>query len=67
VRRVGFCQRNADAAGGGDKIVSVAIARPTDDVVLTTARGQCIRFLIGEEVRLFKGRDSDGVRGTALK
>jgi len=51
----------------GDKIVSVAIARPTDDVVLTTSRGQCIRFLIGEEVRLFKGRDSDGVRGIRLE
>ncbi len=52
---------------GGDRIVSVAIARPTDNVLLTTARGQCIRFLIGEEVRLFKGRDSDGVRGIRLE
>ncbi len=51
----------------GDRIVSVAIARPDDDVVLTTAQGQCIRFLIGEEVRLFKGRDSDGVRGIRLE
>ncbi len=51
----------------GDKIVAVAIARPTDDVVLTTAQGQCIRFLIGDEVRLFKGRDSDGVRGIRLE
>jgi DNA gyrase subunit A len=53
--------------GGGDRIVSVAIARPEDDVLLTTAHGQCIRFLIGEEVRLFKGRDSDGVRGIRLE
>ena len=51
----------------GDRIVSVAIARPDDDVLLTTAQGQCIRFLIGEEVRLFKGRDSDGVRGIRLE
>jgi len=51
----------------GDKIVQVAIARTNDDVLLTTARGQCIRFLIGEEVRLFKGRDSDGVRGIRLE
>ena len=50
----------------GDRIVSVAIARPDQDVQLTTAEGQCIRFLIGEEVRLFKGRDSDGVRGIRL-
>jgi len=51
----------------GDRIVSVAIARPEDDVLLTTAQGQCIRFLIGDEVRLFKGRDSDGVRGIRME
>ncbi len=51
----------------GDSIVSVAIASPADDVLLTTANGQCIRFLIGEEVRMFKGRDSDGVRGIRLE
>jgi DNA gyrase subunit A len=51
----------------GDRIVQVAIARPDQDVLLTTAEGQCIRFLIGEEVRLFKGRDSDGVRGIRLE
>ena len=51
----------------GDQIVSVAVASPQDDVLLTTAQGQCIRFLIGEEVRMFKGRDSDGVRGIRLE
>ena len=58
---------DGDWGNGGDRIVSVAIARPDDDVLLTTAQGQCIRFLIGEEVRLFKGRDSDGVRGIRLE
>jgi DNA gyrase subunit A len=53
--------------GEGDRIVSVAIASPEDDVLLTTAHGQCIRFLIKDEVRLFKGRDSDGVRGIKLE
>ncbi len=51
----------------GDSIVQVAIAKPEQDVLLTTAHGQCIRFLIGEEVRLFKGRDSSGVRGIRLE
>jgi DNA gyrase subunit A len=51
----------------GDQIVDVKIASPDDDVLLTTARGQCIRFLIRDEVRLFKGRDSDGVRGIRLE
>ncbi len=58
---------DAEWGSGGDRIVSVAIASPGADVLLTTAQGQCIRFLIGEEVRLFKGRDSDGVRGIRLE
>ena len=36
-------------------------------MLLTTAQGQCIRFLIKDGVRLFKGRDSDGVRGIKLE
>jgi DNA gyrase subunit A len=51
--------------GDGDEIVRVAICRPSDDVLLTTTQGQCIRFPV-EDVRLFKGRDSDGVRGIRL-
>jgi DNA gyrase subunit A len=51
----------------GDRIVGVAVASPDEDVLLTTARGQCIRFQIKEGVRLFKGRDSDGVRGIRLE
>jgi DNA gyrase subunit A len=50
----------------GDRIVQVAIAKPDQDVLLTSADGQCIRFLIGDEIRLFKGRDSTGVRGIKL-
>ena len=34
-------------------------------MLLTTAQGQCIRFAV-DEVRVFKGRDSTGVRGIAL-
>ncbi len=49
----------------GDRIIDVAICRPTDDVQLTTADGQAIRFCC-DDVRLFKGRDSDGVRGVRL-
>ena len=53
-------------ADGGDQIVSVEICSPEDDVLLTTAQGRCIRFLIKDEVRQFKGRDSMGVRGIRL-
>jgi DNA gyrase subunit A len=49
----------------GDRIVRVAICAPTDNVLLTTADGRCIRFPV-EDVRVFKGRDSTGVRGIRL-
>jgi len=51
----------------GDSIVAVRICTPGNDVLLTTAQGRCIRFLLEDEVRLFKGRDSDGVRGIKLE
>ena len=50
----------------GEAIVDVAICTEDDDVLLTTAQGQCIRFAV-PEVRVFKGRDSMGVRGIALE
>ena len=50
----------------GDAIVQVGIAKSDDDVMFTTQAGKCIRFQIADEVRLFKGRDSDGVRGIRL-
>ena len=49
----------------GENIVDVAVCSEKDDVLLTTASGQCIRFAV-EDVRVFKGRDSMGVRGIAL-
>ena len=49
----------------GDGIVDVATCSAADDVLLTTAQGQAIRFTV-DEVRVFKGRDSTGVRGINL-
>jgi DNA gyrase subunit A len=49
----------------GDRIVRVSICTAQDNVLLTTAAGRCIRFPV-EDVRLFKGRDSTGVRGIRL-
>ncbi len=49
----------------GESIVDVQICSEADDVLLTTALGQCIRFPV-LDVRVFKGRDSMGVRGIAL-
>lgn len=49
----------------GEGIVSVETCTEADDVLMTTAGGQCIRFPV-TDVRVFKGRDSMGVRGIAL-
>jgi len=51
--------------GEGEGIVGVDTCTENDDVLLTTALGQCIRFPV-PEVRVFKGRDSMGVRGITL-
>ena len=48
-----------------EAIVGVQPCTEGDDVLLTTAAGQCIRFP-ASDVRVFKGRDSTGVRGIAL-
>ena len=49
----------------GEGIVDVAICTEKDDVLLTSAGGQCIRFPV-PDVRVFSGRTSMGVRGIAL-
>ncbi len=57
----------ADAAPAEpDRIIGVAICTAEDDVLLTTAHGQSIRFAVAD-VRVFKGRDSTGVRGIRLE
>jgi DNA gyrase subunit A len=49
----------------GEGILSVQICTETDDVLLTSSGGQCIRFPV-TDVRVFTGRTSMGVRGIAL-
>jgi DNA gyrase subunit A len=49
----------------GEAIVDVQICTERDDVLLTAAGGQCIRFPVAD-VRVFSGRTSMGVRGIAL-
>ena len=49
----------------GEGIVDVQICTEDQDVLLTTSKGQCIRFKV-DDVRVFKGRDSMGVRGINL-
>jgi DNA gyrase subunit A len=50
----------------GVSLVAARICSPDeDDVMLVTAHGKAIRFPV-TEVRVFKGRDSTGVRGIRL-
>jgi DNA gyrase subunit A len=51
----------------GDHLIGVATCREGDDVLLATRNGRCIRFqLTDDQVRVFAGRDSSGVRGIRL-
>ena len=49
----------------GDGIVDVQICSEENDILLTTANGQCIRFP-ATDVRVFSGRTSTGNRGINL-
>ena len=49
----------------GDRIIGVEVCSENNDVLLTSADGQAIRFPV-TDVRVFKGRDSPGVRGIKL-
>src|SRR5438067_6913298 len=62
VRRSGIIAMKLD---DGEAIVDVQICAEREDVLLTSASGQCIRFPVAD-VRVFQGRTSMGVRGIAL-
>src|SRR6266581_1039068 len=62
VRRSGIIAMKLDE---DEAIVDVQICTEHDDVLLTAAGGQCIRFPV-TDVRVFQGRTSMGVRGIAL-
>jgi DNA gyrase subunit A len=49
-----------------DRIVGVQVCNEQQDVLLTSAEGQAIRFPV-TDVRVFKGRESAGVRGIKLE
>jgi DNA gyrase subunit A len=62
VRRSGIIAMKLEE---GDAIVDVQICTESDDVLLTSAGGHCIRFAVSD-VRVFQGRTSMGVRGINL-
>ena len=48
-----------------DKIVGVKICKDDQDIMMSTKKGKCIRFM-SKKLRLFKGRSSKGIRGIQL-
>jgi DNA gyrase subunit A len=66
--------RNVRAAGliamkldDGDELIGVQTCREGDDLLLATRKGRVIRFTAGaDQLRVFAGRDSSGVRGIRL-
>ncbi|MGF1462621.1 MAG: DNA gyrase subunit A [Maricaulaceae bacterium] len=49
----------------GDGIIGVQLATESDDLLIATALGRCIRFPLSD-VRVFAGRTSTGVRAVKL-
>ncbi|MDR0640722.1 MAG: DNA gyrase subunit A [Holosporales bacterium] len=50
----------------GEKLIGVAFSNADDDVFIATKYGICNRFPV-QDVRIFAGRTSNGVRGIKLK
>jgi len=49
----------------GEELVSVKICAPDEDILLASKKGKAIRFQV-EDIRVFSGRTSTGVRGIKL-
>jgi len=49
----------------GDKLIGVKVCSESDHVLLAAKGGKCIRFPV-DDVRVFRSRTSDGVRGMKL-
>jgi DNA gyrase subunit A len=49
----------------GDELVDVAIMRPGEEIILSTSRGQAVRFR--QATVRSSGRDAQGVRGVKLR
>ncbi|MFQ5535651.1 MAG: DNA gyrase subunit A [Sphingomonadales bacterium] len=57
--------KNAIKLADDDRLVGVAVCAYSENVLLAARGGKCIRFPVSD-VRVFKSRTSDGVRGMRL-
>jgi DNA gyrase subunit A len=51
---------------GNEKLIGVRLCEEDDDIMLFTKHGLCNRFNV-DKIRVFSGRDSNGVRGIRLQ
>jgi DNA gyrase subunit A len=65
VRANGKIAMKFEGEDAGDRLIAVAACTPDQDVLLATRGGKSIRFRV-EDVRVFSGRTSVGVRGIRL-
>ncbi len=65
VRANGKIAMKFEGEDEGDRLIAVAPCSDADDVLLATGAGKAIRFP-AEDVRVFSGRSSVGVRGIRL-
>jgi DNA gyrase subunit A len=49
-----------------DRMIAAAICTEKNDILLATRHGRCIRFPVDDNLRVFTGRTSVGVRGIRL-
>ena len=49
-----------------DKLIQVLLAGEDNDIILSTSKGKCVRFNVND-IRVFSGRTSMGVRGIKLQ
>ena len=65
VRSNGKIAMKFEGEDADDRLIAVAPCSDADDVLLATGAGKAIRFPV-EDVRVFSGRSSVGVRGIRL-
>jgi len=66
VRSNGKIAMKFEGEDAEDRLIAVATCTDADDVLLATTNGKAIRFPV-ENVRVFSGRSSVGVRGVRLQ
>ncbi len=49
-----------------DRMIAAALCTESDDILLATSHGRCIRFPVDDNLRVFTSRTSVGVRGIRL-